>query len=78
LPCEQKLHFEEDELTDEKSYRELVGSLVYAMTCTRPDLCWIVTMLSQFLNRPNKKHWIASEHVLRYIKGTLNYELTYN
>ena len=33
-------------------YREIIGSLSYAMTCTRTDLCYIVTRLSQYLSRP--------------------------
>jgi len=54
-----------------------VGSLIYAMTCTRPDLCWVVTKLSQNLSNPQKSHWTAVKHVLRYLKGTLEYELCY-
>ena len=33
-------------------YRRAVGSLIYAMICTRPDLSWIVTKLSQYSNNP--------------------------
>lgn len=47
------------------------------MTCTRPDICWVVTKLSQFLTNPTKEHWVAVKHVLRYVKGTLAYELCY-
>ena len=32
-----------NEPIDESKYMEIVGSLIYAMTCTRPDLCWIVS-----------------------------------
>ena len=66
-----------ENLTDPRRYRELIGSLIYAMTCTRPDICWIITTLSQYLSRPLKEHWIAAKHVLRYLKGTLDYELCY-
>ena len=74
---EQKLEFDGETLPDPRRYREAVGSLVYAMTCTRPDICWVVTKLSQFLVAPMKGHWIASKHVLRYLKGTLDSELCY-
>ncbi|XP_068674749.1 uncharacterized protein [Montipora foliosa] len=47
------------------------------MTCTRPDICWVVTKLSQFLVAPMKGHWIALKPVLRYLKGTLDFELCY-
>ena len=47
------------------------------MTCTRPDICWIVMTLSQYLSNPLQEHWVAAKHVLRYLKGTLDYELCY-
>ncbi|KAL9966545.1 hypothetical protein ACROYT_G024633 [Oculina patagonica] len=46
-PSEQKFEFGSENPVDPKRYREAVGSLVYAMTCTRPDICWVVTKLSQ-------------------------------
>ena len=76
-PSEQKLEFDGETLVDPRRYCEAVGSLVYAMTCTRPDICWVVTKLSQFLVAPMKGHWIALKHVLRYLKGTLDFELCY-
>ena len=82
-PCEVKIDAydltNEDitEMYDDKIYREIVGSLVYAMTCTRPDLAWVVTKLSQHLGKPNKADWMMIKHVLRYVKGTLNQKLLY-
>ena len=62
---------------DVTRYREIVGSLVYAMTCSRPDLTWIITKLSQHLACPTQADWMIITHVLRYIKGTLNQKLTF-
>ena len=76
-PSEQKIESIDKDPVDPKRYREAVGSLIYAMTCTRPDTCWIVTKLSQYLSKPMKEHWIAVKHVLRYLKGTLDYALCY-
>ena len=76
-PSEQKLEWGGEDFVDSRKYRELVGSLIYAMTCTRPHICWIVTTLSQYLSNPVQAHWIAAKHVLRYLKGTLGYELCY-
>ena len=76
-PSEQKLEWDGEDFVDSRKYRELVGSLIYAMTCTRPDICWIVTTLSQYLSKPVQAHWVAAKHVLRYLKGTLGYELCY-
>ena len=58
-------------------YRELVGSLIYAATSTRPDISFVVSKLSQHLSTPLNKHMLMGKHVLRYLKGTLNYELVY-
>ena len=65
------------ELADPKTYREAVGCLIYAMTCTRPDICWVITKLSQYLSKPLKEHWVAVKHVLRYLKCTVDHELCY-
>ena len=58
-------------------YREVVGSLLYATTCTRPDLSWVVSNLSQHLANPDLSDWVKLKHVLKYVKGTLNYKLCY-
>ena len=81
-PCELKLSAYIDEIDDEgpedeRTYREIVGSLVYAITCTRPDLSWVVTKLSH-LSRPSKADWIMLKHVLRYVKGSIDVKLHYS
>ena len=77
-PCEMKYsayYSDDDSVVDEPEYRTLVGSLIYAMTCTRPDLSFVVSKLSQHLSRPTTGDWILLKQVLRYIKGTLHYSL---
>ena len=78
-PCDPNLHFSDsdDSIVDVTRYRELIGSLIYAMTCTRPDICWIVAKLSHDLSKPTAEHHACAKQVLRYIKGTVNYELVY-
>ena len=51
-PSEQKLKFGSETPCDPRRYREAVGSLVYALTCIRPSICWVVGRLSQFLSNP--------------------------
>ena len=58
-------------------YRELVGSLLYATTCTRPDLSWVVSKLSQHLSKPEPTDWVMLKHVLKYVKGTVDHKLCY-
>lgn len=77
-PCEMKIKFDsEGESTDSKKYREVVGSLIYLMISTRPDLSFIVSKLSQYLSEPKQQHWVAAKHVLRYLKGTVDQEFCY-
>ncbi|KAE8976384.1 Copia protein [Phytophthora rubi] len=55
---------------DERSYRELIGSLLYVANATRPDISAILSTLSQYLDCPREMHWRAALRVLHYLKGT--------
>ena len=57
--------------------REIIGSLIYLMTYTRPDLSYAVGKLSQYLSELRQQHWVAAEHILKYLRGTYYYELRY-
>jgi hypothetical protein len=48
-------------------YRQLIGSLMYLVN-TRPDICFAVNQLSQFMMELTRVHWVAVKHVLRYLK----------
>ncbi|UYV83888.1 hypothetical protein LAZ67_X000522, partial [Cordylochernes scorpioides] len=58
-------------------YKELIGTLLYLSNCTRPDISFATSKLSQFCANPGKKHWEAAKHVLRYLSGTIDLELSY-
>jgi hypothetical protein len=71
-------------MTDEEAremkkvpYINLVGSLMYAMLGTRPDIAYAVGALAKFNSAPRHCHWTAAKHVLRYIKSTLNYGIVF-
>jgi hypothetical protein len=64
------------EIVDSTLYRQIVGSLMY-LTNTRPDICFVVNTLSQHLEQPRQVHLVATKHVLRYLKGTLDHGLWY-
>ena len=79
-PCEVKFDdnaHNSEPCVDSTKYRELVGSLIYAATSTRPDISFVVSRLSQYLSAPQNKHMVMAKHVLRYLKGTLDNELVY-
>ena len=63
------------ESVDATMYRQMIGSLMYL----RPDICFAVNTLSQYLTDPRSVHLIAAKHILRYLKGTLiDYGLKYD
>ena len=68
---------ESPELTDPTLYRAIVGSLIYVMAGTRPDLCYMVTKLSQNMAKPTETNLAAAKHVLRYLKGTTEQSLKF-
>jgi hypothetical protein len=64
-------------LIDATLYRQIIGSLMY-LTNTRPDIYFAVNTLSQFLVEPRRVHLVAAKHVMRYLKGTMDYGLSYD
>ena len=51
---------------------------MYAMLCTRPDICFAVRMVSRFQSNPKPEHWIAVKHILKYLQRTRDYMLVYS
>ena len=58
-------------------YQNIVGSMMYAMVCTRPDIAYGVSFFSRFMSNPNKSHWMAVKWLARYLKGSRNVCLMY-
>ena len=58
-------------------YASAVGSLMYAMVYTRPDIAHAVGVLSRFMSNPGKEHWTIVKQVFRYLRGTSDYGLCY-
>jgi hypothetical protein len=78
-PMEVKLKLLVDtssDLIDATLYRQIIGLLMYLMN-TRPDICFAVNTLIQFLVEPRRVHLVAAKHVMRYLKGTMDYGLSY-
>ncbi|KAK0594571.1 hypothetical protein LWI29_027750 [Acer saccharum] len=59
------------------SYASAIGSLMYAMTCTRPDISHAVGVVSRYMSNPGKPHWEAVKWILRYLRGTTEKCLTF-
>ena len=58
-------------------YASVVGSLMYAQVCTRPDIAFIVGMLGRYMSNLGVYHWKAAKRVMRYLKRTKYFMLTY-
>ena len=51
-------------------YSSVVGSLMYTMVCSRPDLSHALSVVSRFMANPGKEHWKAVQWIFRYLRGT--------
>lgn len=74
VPADPGMKFIANNGEDESNcfpYREALGSIMYLMVTTRPDLAYIISVLSQFASKPNKIHWNGIKLVLHYIKGIM-------
>ena len=61
---------DEDLLFDATLYRKLVSSLVY-LTVTRPNIAYVVHLVSQYMSAPHTPHYTTLLHILCYLKGTM-------
>jgi hypothetical protein len=62
---------------DQLTYSQIIGSLMYLASATRPDISYAVSKLSRFVSKLGDDHWRALERVLRYLKGTITYDIHY-
>src|SRR6185295_4325449 len=58
-------------------YSSVVGSLLYLSTGTRPDIAYAVGEVSRFMKNPGRGHWTAVKHLLRYLKGTVDWGIQF-
>jgi hypothetical protein len=62
---------------DTKLFQGIIGSLLYIVLGTRPDIAYSTIKLARFASNPSKDHFIAIKKILRYLKGTIDYSITY-
>ena len=72
-----KLYPNTGRVVDQLLYSRVVGSLMYAMTCTRPDIAFVVGKLSRYTSNPSSVHWHAINQVLKYLRKTIDYGIVY-
>ena len=80
-PIEPGKHFHE--LSENETpaniheYQKIIGCLTYVTTASRPDLAAAVGILSKYMTKPSQEHWKGVKRILRYIKGTMNFGITF-
>jgi hypothetical protein len=65
---------------DEKlrtKYQQVIGSLLYLMLGTRPDIAFAVTKMVQFAANPSEEHLTKALYICKYLAGTTDYSLQY-
>nr|GEV54096.1 hypothetical protein [Tanacetum cinerariifolium] len=73
----EKLKPNTGKLVDQLEYSRAIGCLMYAMTSTRPDIAYVVCRLSRFTSNHSRQHSKAITRVFKYLRGTMNYGLSY-
>jgi hypothetical protein len=69
--------WEEEEDMSHVPCANVVGSLMYAMVCIRPNIAHAVGVLSEYMSKLGKEHWTTVKSVFRYLCGTTSYGLCY-
>jgi hypothetical protein len=68
---------EERERMNKIPYASAVGSIMYAMLCTRPDIAHTVSLTSRYQSDPGMEHWTVVKNILKYLKRTKDMFLCY-
>ncbi|XP_039688647.1 secreted RxLR effector protein 161-like [Medicago truncatula] len=58
-------------------YASAIGSIMYAMICTRPDVSYALSATSRYQSNPGNDHWIAVKNILKYLRRTKDTFLIY-
>ena len=59
-------------------YAKIIGSVMFLMNCTRPDIAYAVSRLSRYTHNPSGEHWNALRRLLRYLKGAIDVKLNFS
>ena len=73
-PCDPSIHLKNNNgsLISQFEYAKIIGSVMFLMNCTRPDIAYAVSRLSRYKHNPAREHLNAITRLLKYLKGTMN------
>jgi hypothetical protein len=63
---------------DQLRYSQIIGSLMYLASVTKPDISFAMCKLNKYMSNPGNNHWHALERVLSYLKGTMSFGIQYS
>ncbi|KAL5545377.1 hypothetical protein UlMin_005064 [Ulmus minor] len=69
---------EEKKEMEKVPYSSAVGSVMFTMVSTRPDISHAISVLSRFMSNPGNEHWLGMNWLLRYLKGSSYVGLIYD
>ena len=68
---------EDREKMKDVPYASAIGSIMYAMLCTRPDVCLAISLAGRYQSNSGVDHWTAVKNILKYLKRTKDMFLVY-
>ncbi|KAL2250110.1 UNVERIFIED_CONTAM: Retrovirus-related Pol polyprotein from transposon TNT 1-94 [Sesamum indicum] len=68
----------EKEKMSKVPYSNVIGSIMFLMVCTRPDIAYAISCLSRYMSNPEPPHWEALKWLLRYLRGTDNVGINFS
>ena len=63
------------DIHERRTYQSAIGSLIYLMLGSRPDLAFSINKLAQYSANPTHRHWKGIKRILRFVKATINAKL---
>ncbi|XP_074278566.1 secreted RxLR effector protein 161-like [Silene latifolia] len=77
-PFDTSVHLKKNmsESVDQAGYAKILGSVMYLMCSSRPNIAYSVGRLSRYTHNPGRDHWSALVRLLRYLKGTADLGLS--
>lgn len=80
LPTDEDIRTNDDLATAQeiRAYQSIIGSINFAAICTRPDIAFASTRLSEYLRNPSERHIHLAKRVLSYLAGTKHHSICYH
>nr|GEU67984.1 zinc finger, CCHC-type [Tanacetum cinerariifolium] len=72
MDTSEKLMANNGQAVSQLEYSRMISRLMCVMTCTRPDIAFVVGKLSRYTSNPSTQHWQAIQNVLKYLKKTMD------